>query len=1107
MAPRIKFTFKEGVVLALVIASFFLVLGKYLFPSIANYLVIRKTEAALSVKLQPAQNCPSDEVTIKLSGGVICRDQAASSTLLTIFDTYQLDPNGKEQMFSFIKTDDASQTLMIANDYLNNEYYVDRYNPVAITNLTWDEDPYNQEYWRFIFYSLRDEEYLLQAWQETGNPAYEQKFTEILQSFLTTGTNQPLAWSDPHAVAFRTMVLVDAWWELREYNSLPVELSNQILQSLEQNGQYLADPSNYEPAYNHAINEAGALFLLSVNFPDLPNANQWQTISEDRLTSSLDTAVDSDGVLLENSSYYHFYALEKYWEIFQYAKAQGIIFAADVQDKLQKMIAYATYVLQPDDQVPLLGASIERKVNFAGVDRDIALANPNFEYVLTQGKKGTQPSQLSVHYQTAGETIMRSGWGSGTDFANQTQLIFNVGPFRTNHSQLDGLAFSLYGQGIALMPGSGLYTYVSSTAKDYFWGTSSHNTVVVDGGNQSEGSPTEGTFKEGDGYTYETGESNLYNGVTHDRAIALLGQNLVLVVDNLKSLNAHTYDQMFHLFPGAQIGQNGLDITGYSASSSNEQITIHQLITNGVNVSTTINQMNPLDGVCSEQYGVLVPCYSVDYRQIGENAEFVTLLEIGKPNSDLKVQLSSDGSQVNISEGGESYNVAIGDIPQNEQPVKVLNNQTMTQTGDEAISEFADPSSWEKISQRINNEGTIASINASSGPILALTSPRNGSWVEAVKEIPLNLTDQNINLEMNIQNFSNLKNAELLLSTNDWTGSAAIRLNDFYSESSSNQWTDISLGKGQLRDVGGEWVISGTGFDWSNIDQVAFKINSSPGAASTLQVNDFSLIPGQSQGTVVVVFDNGYSSILPAAKIMQNLGLKGNVGAISGYLSRDAAGRLSVSDLQDLQNNYGWDVINESWYHYDPITEYYDTNNLAGLSQDILKGAEYLTENGINTDQNWYIYPDGVTNSSIEAVVGQYYKFARTTSAAPEVYPFGDPLAVKTFPTISDTTPPETVIKAIYDAQKYGLALFLTFRQIQTSPSDPAGYPLSNFQEIMQYIAQNKVNVETFSGLDASDGISQNTLVLAEHQPEQIGLQVTPKSTIFERLLAFAGIF
>ena len=206
--------------------------------------------------------------------------------------------------------------------------------------------------------------------------------------------------------------------------------------------------------------------------------------------------------------------------------------------------------------------------------------------------------------------------------------------------------------------------------------------------------------------------------------------------------------------------------------------------------------------------------------------------------------------------------------------------------------------------------------------------------------MPLNLSNQNIDLRMNVENASDLKDAELLLSSNDWTGSATIRLNNVYPESSSGQWINVGLGKGQLRNTGGEWVISGTGFNWADIDAVALKINSYQGTTSTLQVGNFSLIPGQPQGAVVILFYNGYESILSAAKIMEGLGLEGNVGVISGDISRDAAGRVTLSDLQDLQNDYGWNIINESWYHYNPVTEYYDTNNLTGLSQDVLKGAE-----------------------------------------------------------------------------------------------------------------------------------------------------------------------
>jgi hypothetical protein len=1078
MAPRIKFTVKEGVVLTLVIASFFLVLGKYLFPSIANYLVLRRAEAALTVKLQPTQSCPTDEMTIKVEGGVVCQGRAVSSTLLSIFDTYQLDPDGKEQMFPFIKTNDASQTIEIANDYLNNEYYVDRYNPVTINTITWDENPYNQQYWRFIFYSLRDEEYLLQAWQETGNPAYRDKYIAILQSFLTTGVNQPLAWDNSHAVAFRTMALVDSWWELREYNALSVQMNDEILQSLEQHGSYLADPSNYQAESNHGVNEASALLLLSVDFPDLPNAKEWQTIAEDRLVVGLNTLVDSDGALIENSPYYHFYTLEKYWQIFQWAQGQGLIFSADTQATLKKMVDYATYILQPNDTIPLWGASIERTIDFAGVDKEIALANPNFLYVLTRGEHGTQPSQLSIHYNTAGQTIMRSGWGVGDDFTNQSQVIFNVGPYRTNHSQLDALAFTIYGQGTALMPGPGLYTYTPSAYRNYFYGTASHNTVVVDGKDQNVGAAVAGIFKEGDGYTYQTGESSLYNGVTQDRAVALLGQDLVLVVDHLKSNTQHTYQQTFHLFPGATLAQNGLDITGYNGSpDSNQQITIHQLVTTGVTVTSAINNSHPIGGVCSEAYEALIPCYQIGYNQVGYDANFVTLLEIGKPDPNLHTEISSDGQTVTINDGRKDYTIALGDVPADTVPVQITNNVPPAAMDTEII--------------------------ASSS--FGLLSPTSGKQVRIEHDMPLDLSDKNLDLKLNITNAPDLQGLDISLLADDGAESATMRLNDIYPKADSGSNVDIVLGKGELRNQMGGWIIgnASAGFDWSNIYALVFKMQSKPGTTATLHVDNISLVPSQSKGSVLIVFDNGSSnSILPAAQVMQSMGLKGNIGVASEDIAGDKEGYLTLPQLQDLQDNYGWNIINESWTHADEVSTYYAAGNMNGLSQDILEGAEYLNGNDINSDPNWFIYPEGDTNPAIQSVVGQYYKFARTTEVAPTAYPYGNPLAVATLANITTSTSPLAVMKAISDAKKYNLTLFLDFYDIQSSPNDPPGFPLSSFEEIMRYIVQQGIPAQTFSELDQSNGVAVDAMKFAQENPEQISLQITPKNNIFNQLSA-----
>ena len=42
---------------------------------------------------------------------------------------------------------------------------------------------------------------------------------------------------------------------------------------------------------------------------------------------------------------------------------------------------------------------------------------------------------------------MRSGWPSGPAFSSSTYLTYNIGRYRTAHSDLDALDLTLYGDG------------------------------------------------------------------------------------------------------------------------------------------------------------------------------------------------------------------------------------------------------------------------------------------------------------------------------------------------------------------------------------------------------------------------------------------------------------------------------------------------------------------------------------------------------------------------------------------------------------------------------------------------------------------------------------
>ncbi|MCK5583261.1 MAG: alginate lyase family protein, partial [Elusimicrobiales bacterium] len=596
-------------------------------------------------------------------GGDLCREKVNSEDYeyLKIYDTYPKTAAGKEIIYEFLDDGD----IAAADAYLRNEIRIERYEPVKIDKITWEEDPYGERYWRFIFYSLRDTRHLLYAYKETNDEKYKKKLIEIIESFIDEGTGKPHAWDDYHGVAFRTMAFVNTWWKLREQNALPIETSEKILKALQKHGEFLLEEEHYEKKYNHGISQMAALLILAVNFPDINGADEWLVVSKERLNNGIKTLVDRDGVLIENSPYYHFYTLEKYWLIFNYISKNNINVDDEFNKTVEEMISYATYILQPDLKVPLLGASLERKVGRKGALKEIAKENSEFLYVLTQGRKGKQPIELNKYYPAAGQVIMRSGWDKKTKFENkfesQTQIIFDVGPYRTDHSDLDALSFSLYSNGKTLITDTGLYTYeADDKLKLYFHGTRGHNTILVDGKDQRHGAPVPGEFIQGDGYVFQSSQHDLYPQTHHQRAMILLGHDLVLIIDRLISRKEHDYEQLFHLFPEAKIEINNTTVIAAGVDKK-EKITIHQLLPDNIELSSVRGDENTGNGFCSFEYEKKVPCYMLSYKQRAQNALFVTLLEIGD-NSDYSLAEIEDNNKIIIKTKNKIYKININEL-------------------------------------------------------------------------------------------------------------------------------------------------------------------------------------------------------------------------------------------------------------------------------------------------------------------------------------------------------------------------------------------------------------------------------------------------------------
>ncbi|MBV8259282.1 MAG: heparinase II/III family protein, partial [Actinobacteria bacterium] len=611
----------------------------------------------------------------------------------------------------------------------------------------------------------------------------------------------------------------------------------------------------------------------------------------------------------------------------------------------------------------------------------------------------------------------------------------------------------------------------------------------VDGQDQFEGAVSPGRFRTQDGITWMAGESSLYDGVQHRRLVLMLDARHVLVVDRLASSRWHTYQQMWHLFHGARVTTHGLDVTGTGATAA-QSITISQLQPYGVRRSIVTGRLSPPAGLCSQAYLHAISCPQVAYTRGGRDAAFTTLLTIGPPTGSFSARYLPRARAIAIREGSRSLEVRLGLSAPGAQVAYATDPKPPRLRG---VSRIAGTESWVV-------SGDATQVVLPGGATRMTTTAHSRATLTAVGAVAADLSTKNLMLRFRVRGADHLANLDVELSNDHWRTTAEMDLRDSYPARYEGEWLRLSLPRGQLRDDhGGHWVTSGTGaFDWSRVDGLRFVLETSDGTPpASLDVASVAEVPWQKRGVVLFVFDDGYASILPAASALHRAGMPGNVAVIGKYTVLPARLYLNTDELRTLQNAWGWNMVNHTQRHVDAIFSYRYPLRLDTYERDVVGGAVFLEEQGLNSAPNWLIYPHGTTDAALSRVVRRFYKFARTTDAAPDAYPFGNPLRVKTLevkiPQDSGEggdggyTPPAVVQAAVLDAKRFHQTLILTFHRIHSRTSDRPGYPLRLFRQIVADVRRDGIEVTTFSGLDRLMGVREdNRIVYRPARPAQI---------------------
>ena len=427
------------------------------------------------------------------------------------------------------------------------------------------------EEWRIEwskFYFGRD---LAFAYAETGDVHFLLAWQRLVGSWID---QVPPGRDASDVAARRIQNWIYAWQDFASAPGFPglVDgLTERLVASIGEQAAHVR--ANLSPERNHRTLELYALFLVPLALPELDRDGELLAFATAELERALQAEFRSDGVHRESSTHYHLIALRSFLGARENGRRFGLRFSPEFDERLDRACDFALHCTRPDGAIPALSDADSGRYGELLELAGELLGRGDLVHAATQGRRGTRPRRRHASFPAGGYYVQRSGWGEGKAAYEQERfLIFDCGPLGDGgHGHYDLLSLEIAAGGRPLMVDPGRYTYSEEppNLRRWFKGTAAHNTVCVDGLDQtpySRGKP-DGPVAEGrllgrvsePGLDLLAGEaiSPAYEAV-HTRVVAFVDDRFWIVEDRLRGERAHRYDLRFHLAPEA-LGRTQVD--------------------------------------------------------------------------------------------------------------------------------------------------------------------------------------------------------------------------------------------------------------------------------------------------------------------------------------------------------------------------------------------------------------------------------------------------------------------------------------------------------------------------------------------------------------------
>jgi hypothetical protein len=405
--------------------------------------------------------------------------------------------------------------------------------------------------------------------------------------------------------------------------------------------------SRHSSANNHLIGEMAGLYVASVAWPCWDRSNAWRAEAKAILEREVQLQVHADGTTREQTVGYQMFVLQFLIIAGLVGESAGDAFSIAYWVRVRQMILFLRSIVDAGGHLPDFGDSDEGMAFMLSPEARNRRYTDLAELALVwDGEHDGHLSTCSLaawlgsgfprpsNWRSSSAPLQRAfpeggyyvlGEKDGT--AAEVRVVFDAAPLGylsiAAHGHADCLSFTLSLGGEQFLIDPGTYCYHTEREwRDYFRGTSAHNTVRVDRQDQSEiggpfmwvrkAQPAVHAAELGEGRqrvrASHDGYRKLASPVVHTREIGFEpGSGVLNVQDEIEATGAHVVERFWHFAEHCEVRQ--IDSRTVTATGRSATLTLRCAEDCGIEVLR--GSRTPRAGWISRRFGSMQPTTSV----------------------------------------------------------------------------------------------------------------------------------------------------------------------------------------------------------------------------------------------------------------------------------------------------------------------------------------------------------------------------------------------------------------------------------------------------------------------------------------------------------------